>query len=77
MIWTGHDPIATSPVSVTTTDEVYLEKWTIVSGTVGEIVTKNLLKDVCGDVLSGDGVLGNTFLITTHLERFAFSRLKR
>ena len=65
MICTGQDPIPTSPVSVTTTLEVYL----------GEKESENhlqktdevLLKDMSGDIFSSNRIFGDAFLVTTHL----------
>ena len=64
MICTGQVPIPTSPVSVTTTLEVYLgEK----SENHSQKTDGALLKNVSGDIFSSNGIFGDAFLVAAHL----------
>ena len=65
MIWTGQVPIPTSPVSVTTTLEVYLGEKE--SGNHSQKTEGVLLEDMSGDIFSSNRIFGDAFLVTTHL----------
>lgn len=66
MIWTGQAPCETSPRSVTTTFEVYLAQ--LSAGSFDHVRSYGYsLEDVRRHVLSSNGILGDTFLVTAHL----------
>ena len=64
MICTGQEPCDTSPFSATITFEVYL--FQNVSFNL-KLLGHHALEDVSSDIFPGNSILGDAFLITSHL----------